>query len=121
MPVITALTKVVRSALRPRATRKHLLAAITVGSVISHAACATTVEEFLVAADSGQCIESVTYKHIESRDKSEAGAIVANALAALSRRAEQQRALGCDGDVAAQAIAAGADPNEVLDATAAGL
>ncbi len=101
--------------------RNYLLAAAALSSTFSHAVCATTVREFLAAADSGQCIESVTYKYIESHDKAEAKAIVANALTALSKRAEQQRALGCDGDVAAQAIAAGADPNEVLDATAAGL
>ena len=79
------------------------------------------VAEILHAADRGDCIENVTYRLIQQLGPSEAGIVVQSALVALERREHQQRALGCAGDIAAQAIAAGADPEQVLEATAAGL
>ena len=79
------------------------------------------LEEYLRAADAGDCIENVTFTLIRERGPEQAEAIVTAALTALARRVSQQRSLGCQGDIAAQAIAAGADPEKVLAATAAGL
>jgi hypothetical protein len=79
------------------------------------------LDEFLRAADQGHCIEGVTFRLIQRQGPAEAATIVREALVALSQREQQQRSLGCAGDIAAQAIAAGADPDEVLEATAAGL
>jgi hypothetical protein len=86
---------------------------------VSSSAC--LVDDLLAAADQGQCIESVAYRMIQQSGSAGAGKIVQAALAALTHREQQQRALGCAGDIAAQAIAAGADPDLVLQATAAGL
>jgi hypothetical protein len=79
------------------------------------------LDDFLAAADQGRCIESVTFHMIRQRDPTEAPQVVQSALRAHARRARQQRTLGCEGDIAAQAIAAGADPQQVLKTTAAGL
>ena len=79
------------------------------------------LDEILRAADQGECIEGVTFRMIQQQGPAEAGIIVKTALVALARREQQQRSLGCAGDIAAQAIAAGADPDQVLEATAAGL
>ena len=76
---------------------------------------------FLAAADGGLCIESETFKAIRDEGTAQTLEIVQSSLDALAQRADQQRALGCSGDIAAQAIAAGADPDAVLAATAAGL
>lgn len=88
---------------------------------LSVSATADLLEEFLRAADGGECIEHVTYRMVEQHGVTRAAEVVTAALGALAVRTEQQRALGCDGDIAAQAIAAGADPTDVLSATAAGL
>lgn len=85
------------------------------------ASLGTPLEEFLAGADQGQCIESVAYRMIQRRGPAATVGVVTAALDALQRREQQQRALGCEGDIAAQAIAAGADPELVLEATAAGL
>ncbi|MCB1801966.1 MAG: hypothetical protein KDI82_09795 [Gammaproteobacteria bacterium] len=79
------------------------------------------LDHFLRAADAGQCIESEAYRAIRQHGPGQATQLVQSALRAQSQRAEQQRALGCQGDIAAQAISAGADPQAVLAATAAGL
>ena len=79
------------------------------------------IDQLTVAATSGQCIENVTYLMIREHGPQHAATIVRASLVVLSRHGEQQRALGCAGDIAAQAIAAGADPDGVLKATAAGL
>lgn len=79
------------------------------------------VEDMLAAADRGECIEQVAHDLIRRDGPGAAGDIVESALLALARRERQQRAMGCDGDIAARAIAAGADPAQVLEATAAGL
>lgn len=79
------------------------------------------MDRFLAAADGGHCIESEAYKAIRDQGARHATLLVQSALRALSQRVEQQRALGCAGDIAAQAISAGADPQAVLAATAAGL
>lgn len=77
--------------------------------------------DFLSAADQGQCIENVVFHVIQQRGVRQAGSVVHAALMAQAQRTAQQRSLGCSGDIAAQAIAAGADPEQVLKATAAGL
>jgi len=79
------------------------------------------LDDILRAADQGQCIESVTFRMIKQQGPANSATIVKTALVALSQRERQQRSLGCAGDIAAQAIAAGADPDQVLEATAAGL
>lgn len=83
-------------------------------------ASADYFEDLLVAADDGECIEVAAAVMIES-EPDKAGEIVSAALQAVSLREEQQKALGCQGDVAERAIAAGADPDLVLGATAAGI
>jgi hypothetical protein len=105
-----------------RLIRRRWLGATSLPIVlIATAASAALLNDFLRAADQGQCIESVVFQNIRQRGPEQAGAMVRAAVAALAERGQQQRALGCEGDIAAQAIAAGADPDEVLRATAAGL
>jgi hypothetical protein len=99
----------------------HLLALSLASLSAAAPGAASLVDEFLRAADAGECIESLTYRTIQRQGPAAAAAVVGAALAALAQREQQQRALGCDGDIAAQAIAAGADPDDVLAATAAGL
>jgi len=101
--------------------RGRLLALSLASLSAAASSAASLVDEFLRAADNGECIESVTYRAIQRQGPAGASAVVGAALAALALRQRQQRALGCDGDIAAQAIAAGADPDDVLAATAAGL
>ena len=84
-------------------------------------AVAALLDDFLVAADQGECIEGVTFRMIKARGPASAAGIVGAALTAYGQRERQQRELGCSGDIAAQAIAAGAEPERVLEATAAGL
>jgi len=88
---------------------------------LSPVATAALLDDFLAAADRGQCVEGVTYRMIRERGPANAAHIVEAALEAHTLRARQQRDLGCKGNIAAQAIAAGADPDQVLEATAAGL
>ena len=95
--------------------------ALVVMASLSSAATAALLDDFLSAADRGQCIEGVTYRMIRERGPDDAAHIVEAALEAQARRERQQRDLGCKGNIAAQAIAAGADPDQVLEATAAGL
>ena len=80
-----------------------------------------SIEDFLRIADQGHCIEAFVFRNIQQRGPAQARAVVRAAAGALAQRSPQQRSLGCEGDIAAQAIAAGADPDEVLRATAAGL
>jgi hypothetical protein len=77
--------------------------------------------DFVAAADQGRCIEDVVYQQISTTHGVGAAELVQAAVAALDARGEQQRQLGCDGDIAAQAIAAGADPAIVLETMAASL
>ena len=91
------------------------------GLMVSGPAAAVSANDFLQAADRGECIEHVAYRFIRLRGSHEAVPIVEAALTALARRVGQQRTLGCDGDIASQAIAAGGDPEQVLAATAANL
>jgi hypothetical protein len=85
-------------------------------------ASAAVLEDLLAAADNGQCIEAAAAEMISAPGGAEkAGEIVSAALQAATMREAEQRALGCKGDIAAQAIAAGANPDDVLGATAAGI
>lgn len=95
--------------------------ALVAMTLLSPVSIAALLDDFLVAADRGQCIEGVTYHMIHDRGPADAARIVEAALEAHARRERQQRNLGCKGNIAAQAIAAGADPDQVLEATAAGL
>lgn len=79
------------------------------------------LDEFMAASDRGQCIESVTFRLIEQHGPGRAEEIVHTALIVAAQRRSQQLALGCAGDISVQAILAGADPERVLKATAAGL
>jgi hypothetical protein len=98
------------------------LAAVAVISLWPMAALAVDLlQEMLRAADRGQCIETQTFVVIQTHGPGLATAVVQAALQAQALRRDQQRSLGCAGDIAAQAIAAGADPSQVLRATAAGL
>ena len=104
--------------IRARPGRRLL---VSVAFILPATAGAALLDDILAAADQGQCIESITFRLIKERGSAEASPVVDAALNALAQRDHQQRVLGCVGDVAAQAIAAGADPGQVLDATAAGL
>lgn len=108
-----------RIAFPPWTRRGLTLLTLVVGTVA--AAPAVTAQLFVAAADRGECIESEVYRLIRESGGDAAGSLVAAALEALSLREREQRRLGCAGDIAAQAIAAGADPDQVLRATAAGL
>lgn len=89
--------------------------------LLAPAAGAALLDEFIAAADQGQCIEGITFRMIDKRGPTDASRIVQAAIEAYRQREHQQRVLGCTGDIAAQAIAAGAEPEQVLQATAAGL
>lgn len=106
---------------RRRPAHHAVLALTLLSVVVASSAQAAFQDDFLHASDQGQCIENVVYHTIQRRGAQQAAAIVQAALAVQARREAQQRALGCSGDIAAQAIAAGADPDQVLKASAAGL
>ncbi|MCB1723097.1 MAG: hypothetical protein H6959_01370 [Chromatiaceae bacterium] len=99
----------------------HVLALLTCAGTALADDSAAWLQRFLAEADRGHCIEGAVYNAIRENGAGSATAVVQSALRALDQRAEQQRALGCAGDIAAQAIDAGADPDAVLAATAAGL
>ena len=102
------------------ALRRYLRVSAAMGLLVP-AAAAALLDDFLAAADQGQCIEGLTFRLIEERGPADASRIVEAAIEAYRQREHQQRVLGCSGDIAAQAIAAGAEPEQVLQATAAGL
>lgn len=99
---------------------RHLLVPVAV-VLLAPPAGAALLDDFLAAADQGQCIEGFTFRLIEERGPADATRVVKAAIEAYGQREQQQRVLGCTGDIAAQAIAAGAEPEQVLQATAAGL
>jgi hypothetical protein len=109
-----------RSRLSPR---RWQVMACGVAALLAGAAPASSgalVDALLDMADQGTCIEDAVFVRIRSQP-AQASHVLEAAIRAWSVRREQQAQLGCDGDIAAQAIAAGADPQRVLDATAAGL
>lgn len=67
-----------------------------------------------------QCLEAITAALIKQRGLGQASNIVAAAYLVLGELAEQQKSLGCTGTIGQAAIVAGADPGEILEATAAG-
>lgn len=80
------------------------------------------LSRLLLAADEGRCIEDEAVEMIEEQGPDTAGPIVEAAVLALAQREQQQQLLGCTGDIAEKAIAVeGVDPNDVLEATAAGI
>jgi peptidoglycan/LPS O-acetylase OafA/YrhL len=95
--------------------------AVLVALILTFPAGAALLDEILVAVDQGQCIDGVTFRLIQEHGPAAAAGVVGAALEAHRQRQHQQRLLGCAGNIAAQAIAAGADPDQVLEATAAGL
>ena len=101
--------------------KKIQFVAMAGAMLVASSASAALVDDLLAAADAGQCIEIAAAGMITAQGADKAGDIVTAALQAAAQREAQQKALGCKGDVAAQAIAAGADPDDVLGATAAGL
>lgn len=101
---------------------KQIRFVIAAGAIFAaSAASADYLDDLLAAADGGQCIENAVAAMIGKEGNDKAGEIVSAALQAASMREAQQKAAGCKGDIAAQAIAAGADPDDVLGATAAGI
>ncbi len=95
-----------------------VIAAMMAGST---AVVADTIDDLRLAAEDGKCLESVVADMIKAQGVEKAKDIVQAAYTVLSEYGEQQRAAGCSGDIGQQAIVAGADPNDVLEATAAGL
>ena len=98
---------------------KATFAVVAIG--MAQSAAAALVDDLLLAADDGQCIEIAAADMIRTQGPEQASTIVQAAMEALAQRELQQQALGCTGNIAGEAIAAGADPNDVLAATAAGL
>jgi hypothetical protein len=89
--------------------------------VASVGAMAAAIDDLRLAAEEGKCLESVVGELIQQQGTAQAQEIVSAAYAVLAEYSEQQRALGCSGNIGQAAIAAGADPNDILAATAAGL
>lgn len=81
--------------------RPLCFAPVTLAALCAAPAHADPLQDFLSAADLGQCIEHVSYRMIRLQGADRARPIVQDALAALSQREHQQRALGCEGDIAA--------------------
>lgn len=87
----------------------------------SSAVMADTIDDLRLAAEDGKCLENVVGDMIQTQGVDKAKDIVQAAYTVLSEFDQQQKAAGCSGDIGQQAIVAGADPNDVLEATAAGL
>lgn len=101
---------------------KKMQMVVAVGAMLAAVnASAAYLEDMLAAADAGQCIETAVADAIGKDGADKAGEIVSAGVQAAAMRESEQKALGCKGDIAAQAIAAGADPDDVLGATAAGI
>jgi hypothetical protein len=84
-------------------------------------ASAAYTDDLLAAADEGECVAIAVADLIRKDGPDKAAEIVTAGLEVAAQRKAQQEALGCQGDIAEQAIAAGADPDDVLAATAAGI
>jgi len=87
---------------------------------ISATAGADVVDDVRNAALNDQCLESVVSEMIQTQGLEQTANIVAAAYLVLGELDQQQKALGCNGNIGQAAILAGADPAEVLEATAAG-
>lgn len=82
---------------------------------------ADTLGDLRQAAAEGKCLETAAADMIQAKGNASAQEIVSAAYAVLAEVGDQQKAAGCSGNIGQAAIAAGADPNDVLAATAAGL
>lgn len=87
----------------------------------SAAVMADTQADLRLAAEQGKCLEAAVADMIQAQGADKAQAIVSAAYAVLAEVGDKQKALGCSGNIGQAAIAAGADPNDVLAATAAGV
>ena len=87
---------------------------------LSAVANAAIVVDVRNAALDNKCLETVVSDLIQAQGLENAANIVAAAYLVLTELDAQQKALGCTGAIGQAAILAGADPNEVLEATAAG-
>ena len=94
--------------------------ALSVLLTLSAVTKADVVDDVRNAALANQCLESVVSQLIQARGLGQAANIVAAAYLVLGELANEQKSLGCTGDIGQAAIVAGADPAEVLEATAAG-
>jgi len=97
------------------------LMAFAVLMAASSLAVADVTADLRLAADQGKCLEAAVADMIQAQGADKAQEIVSAAYAVLGEVEQQQKALGCTGSIGQAAIAAGADPNDVLAATAAGL
>lgn len=95
--------------------------AIAAMMAASAAVMADTLGDLRQAAADGKCLEAAVADMIKAQGTGKAQEIVSAAYAVLAETSEQQKALGCSGNIGQAAIASGADPNDVLAATAAGL
>lgn len=87
---------------------------------LSSTVLADITEDLLKMVEGGKCLEAAVADMVAANQGQGAGDIVSAAYALLPIVAEQQQKLNCTGNIGQAAIAAGADPNEVLAATAAG-
>lgn len=78
------------------------------------------VEDVRNEALADKCLESVVTEMIQARSLEQTANIVAAAFLVWGEVGDQQKAMGCSGNIGQAAIAAGGDPAEVLEATAAG-
>lgn len=87
---------------------------------LSTVANAGIVEDVRNEALADKCLENVVTEMIQARGLEQTANIVAAASLVFGEVSERQKELGCSGNIGQAAIAAGADPAEVLEATAAG-
>ncbi len=80
-----------------------------------------TLEELLKLVRQGFCLEEAVARLITDKGPEAATDVVFTAYRILPQLSDYQEQCGCAGNIDGMAIAAGADPNDVLAATAAGL
>ncbi len=97
--------------------KKTLMAAVLV--TFSTLAGAGIVEDVRNEALADKCLENVVSEMIQAQGLEQTANIVAAAYLVWGEMGEQQKALGCTGNIGQAAIAAGADPAEVLESAAA--
>lgn len=87
----------------------------------SATAMADATGDLRAAAAAGTCLETAVGDMVKTQGADSAKEIISAAYAVLAEVGDAQKAAGCSGNIGQSAIAAGADPNDVLEATAAGL
>lgn len=90
-------------------------ALLLLGSVAN----AGIVEDVRNQALADVCVENIVTSMIQERGLGQTANIVAAASLVWGEVGEQQKAMGCTGNIGQAAIAAGADPAEVLESAAA--